>query len=44
MLACLGILAAGALAMVERRVPSDPSVPATEVHLRLTANPFPGEP
>ena len=39
----LGLIAACSLSMIGRETGNDAPVPAEEVHLRLTADPFPGE-
>ncbi len=44
LLALLGVLTACSLSMIGGSKPVEPSIPAGEVQLRLTANPFPGEP
>jgi beta-lactamase regulating signal transducer with metallopeptidase domain len=43
-LAMLGVLTAASLAMIGREDPQSAVIPAAEVELRWTANPFPAEP
>jgi hypothetical protein len=43
-LALLGLFTATALCMIDKKIASVPSAAATEIQLRFTANPFPGEP
>ena len=44
LLALLGVLTAGSLSMIGRENPQSADIPAAEVELRWTANPFPDEP